>query len=110
MPTVSALLLSLVSLAGPGTPAEHIYGLEDFPSYLNLPRLQVAFVFYDKANLNEFRERARAARSLEDWESGNPHFVVSGYGIGRRTVSNRSLSEGLRMGGWAGGAVHQACL
>ena len=79
MPAVCGLLLALLTIAGPGTPEEHLYALEDFPPGLTLPRLQVAFVFYDKANLDKFRARARSARSIEDWESGNPHFLVSRF-------------------------------
>ena len=45
---------------------------------LNAPSVQVAFVFYDKANLKDFQRRARSVQAIEDWEKGNPHFVVSG--------------------------------
>ena len=45
---------------------------------MNAPSVQVAFVFYDKANLKDFQRRARSAQGIEDWEKGNPHFVVSG--------------------------------
>ena len=30
------------------------------------------------ANLKDFQRRARSAQGIEDWEKGNPHFVVSG--------------------------------
>ena len=77
MPSLSGLMLTLVTLAPQGAPAADGYGLDDYPSDLNLPSLQVAFVFYDKANLGDFQKRAGIAGGIEDWERDNPHFVVS---------------------------------
>lgn len=77
MPSLSGLMLTLVTLAPQGAPAVDVYGLDDYPSDLNLPSLQVAFVFYDKANLGDFQKRAGIAGGIEDWERDNPHFVVS---------------------------------
>ena len=79
MPSLSGLMLTLVTLAPQGAPAADGYGLDDYPSDLNLPSLQVAFVFYDKANLGDFQKRAGSgiAGGIEDWERDNPHFVVS---------------------------------
>ena len=45
---------------------------------MNVPSVQVAFIFYDKANFKDFERRARSARGIEDWEKDNPHFLVSG--------------------------------
>ena len=53
--------------------------MEDYPSDWDPPLLEVAFVFYDRANLEKLKSTAQTAQSIADWERANPHFMVSCY-------------------------------
>ena len=78
LPDLSGIFLSLVTVAPDEGSAGHTYRFEVDTAEMNAPSVQVAFIFYDKANLKDFQRRARSAGDIEDWEKGNPHFVVSG--------------------------------
>ena len=78
LPDLSGIFLSLVTVAPDEGSAGHTYRFEVDTAEMNAPSVQVAFIFYDKANLKDFQRRARSARGIEDWEKGNPHFMVSG--------------------------------
>ena len=75
MPALSGLLLVLVSPAPVSKHRDHCYQFGDVYD-MNVPLVQVAFIFYDKYHLNEFQMRAEWAQSIEDWEGGNQNFAV----------------------------------
>ena len=78
LPDLSGIFLSLVTVAPDEGSAGHTYRFEVNTAEMNAPSVQVAFIFYDKANLKDFQRRVRSVQGIEDWEKGNPHFVVSG--------------------------------
>ena len=79
MPSISGVFLSLVMSAREECPKGDLYGMEDYPSDWDPPLLEVAFVFYDRANLEKLKSTAQTAQSIADWERGNPHLMVSCY-------------------------------
>ena len=78
MPALSGVLLTLVAQAGASMQVDNCY---DFGNTydMNVPQVQVAFVFYDKSHLDQFLRRAETAESIRDWECGNGNFVVSNH-------------------------------
>ena len=75
---MSGIFLSLVTVAPDGGSAGQVYRFEVDTAQMNVLSVQVAFIFYNKANFEDFERRARSARGIEDWEKDNPHFLVSG--------------------------------
>lgn len=80
LPDLSGIFLSLVTVAPNEGSVGHSYRFKVDTAEMNAPSVQVTFVFYDKANLEDFQRRARSAWGIEDWEKGNLHFVVSDIG------------------------------
>ena len=66
LPDLSGIFLSLVTVAPDEGSAGHTYRFEVDTAEMNAPSVQVAFIFYDKANLKDFQRRARSARGIED--------------------------------------------
>ena len=59
LPDLSGIFLSLVTVAPDEGSTSHTYRFEVDTVEMNAPSVQVAFVFYDKANLKEDRKSTR---------------------------------------------------